>query len=173
MGVVRFISRKFDFIPQDWLLQVYPPFLFFGAKITSVDHQVKIELPLRWYNKNFHGTMFGGLMCAVSDPFSALLTQRLLGVKKVDVWTKKNCVEFMRPATSTLTLTVVVSDEDLQAIQKSLDEDDRAVHSFTHFFTDRRGREVAKVENTIFVRLKTKRGRKKSPLDASQDEEEE
>ena len=40
---------------------------------------VEVELRLTWWNRNAVGTMFGGSLFAMTDPFYALMLQHNLG----------------------------------------------------------------------------------------------
>lgn len=122
-------------------------------KEVSDDYRhLHVKIPLKWYGKNLYGTMFGGWMCAVADPLPALLVQRIF--RGTQVWTKRNSVDFLRPASSALELRVHVTQEDVNAIQAALDEKGHATHTFRFPFKDKRERNVAMVTNVIYVRRK-------------------
>lgn len=157
MNVVRFLGL-FKFLSDRRLLELYPPFFLMGVRIRDVHPQyrsMKAILPLRWYGKNFHGTMYGGFIASVSDPLAALLCLKIF--RKVEVWTKKHEVEFLRPAKSELTFMVEVSEQDVQEIQTQLDKEGRATHEFSFPCVDRHGRVIAQIRNQVFLRLRRKR----------------
>jgi acyl-coenzyme A thioesterase PaaI-like protein len=140
------------------MLQLYPPFLFLGVRIDSLSAdgtELTTSLPLRWYATNFHGTHFGGSLCAWSDPFPALLCARL--IPDVEVWTKDHRVEFRRPARGRLTLRVKVGETDLEEIKRQLDTAGKATRTFECPITDASGTVVARVTNTAYVRRRPKR----------------
>lgn len=73
--------------------------------------------------------MFGGWLCAVSDPFHALLCGRL--IPGLDVWSKANAVEFKRPAREQdVDFQVTITDEDLREIHDQLARAGKATHTF-------------------------------------------
>ena len=51
------------------LINMYPPYLGAGVRITHVSEDflnLEVEMPLRFYNRNYFGTHFGGsLYCHV------------------------------------------------------------------------------------------------------------
>ena len=54
------------------LLNVWPPLFFTGIKVLSIQEDfkhAKVKMALRFYNKNFVGTQFGGNLYAMTDPF--------------------------------------------------------------------------------------------------------
>ena len=126
-----------------------------GVKVLRVApdyRELSLEVPLRWYGRNMHGTMFGGFMCAVSDPLPTLLCERIF--KGVQVWTRKNAVEFHKPARSRLSLTVVIRPEDIATIEKELELKGQTTHTFEFSFIDKRDRVIATVSNTVYLRRK-------------------
>ena len=145
--------KRFKFLPPEKLLELYPPFLFMGVKVKSVspDHRkLHVVLPLRWYGRNMYGTMFGGFMCAVTDPLPALLCGQIFPGH--EVWTKANFVEFLRPATSLLHIKIEITDADVERIESELSREGRSSPVFEFFFRDREGRDIAFCRNTVFIR---------------------
>ncbi len=144
------------------LLQIYPPFLFMGVKILKLadDYRfVDVHLPLRWYGSNMHGTMFGGWLAAVSDPFAALLCAKRYS--DVVVWTKSQQIEFKRPARTDVHFRVEISDAIHSQILRDLETQGRSNPIFEYELKDKDNRTVARVRNTPFVGLKTAvKGRK-------------
>jgi acyl-coenzyme A thioesterase PaaI-like protein len=143
------------------ILEIYPPFLFMGAKIKSISkdgRELHARLPLRWYTQNIHGTMFGGFLCALADPLPAIMCARLL--PDVDVWTKTNMVDFVVPARGTVDLKIAITQKDMSTIRKALRTKSKALHRFDFAYTDRTGTIIAHVQNTVYFRMK--RGVKRS-----------
>jgi len=147
------VLRKLSFLPAHRLLELYPPFLMMGVKITYLSRDNRtlgVRVPLRWYSRNFHGSMFGGWLCAVSDPFHALLCGRL--IPGLDVWSKANAVEFKRPARTDVDFQVTITDEDLREIHDQLARAGKATHTFQATIRDQANEVVAHVKNTVYLR---------------------
>jgi acyl-coenzyme A thioesterase PaaI-like protein len=158
LGFLRRLKRRFD-RPPFKLLEYYPPLFFMGLRIEelSADHRkLRASLPLRWYARNFHGTMFGGHLCAASDPMAALLCAKIF--RGVEVWTKSNCVEFVKPARSRIEMLIEIKDSDLAQIHAQLDAQGKAFHSFEFDFRDRSGNVVAHVKNTVYLKRRMPTG---------------
>src|SRR5215831_5992143 len=50
----------------------YPPFLGAGVRIKEISEDlrtIEVHMPLRFWNKNYVGTHFGGSLYAMCDPF--------------------------------------------------------------------------------------------------------
>jgi acyl-coenzyme A thioesterase PaaI-like protein len=135
------------------LLEFYPPFFFMGAKvakITSDYRSIRVELPLRWYSKNHNGTMFGGFICAISDPIAALLCSRIFA--ECEVWTQSHSVKFLRPGRTRLHFDIHITDQDLEQIRLGLETHHKMSHTFEFDFKDRHQKVIAHVSNTVFLR---------------------
>lgn len=144
---------KFQALPLEKLLELYPPFLWMGMKITYLSKDFKTleaRVPLRWYVRNMHGTMFGGQICAATDPLPAMMCSRIF--KNVDVWTKRHAVEFKRPARSDLTIKIQITDADLDQIRQELDTHRRCSYDFRFNILDQQNHIVARVRNRVFFR---------------------
>lgn len=127
-----------------------------GVKVLAVasDYRhVHLRLPLRWYGKNLYGSMFGGFICAVADPLPTLLCHKIF--PHTDVWTKKQCVYFLKPARGDLDLFIDIAEEAVQAIQAQLAQEGATEYEFVFYLRDSRGRSMARIKNTIFIREKT------------------
>jgi acyl-coenzyme A thioesterase PaaI-like protein len=137
------------------LLEFYPPFLFMGAKIAKIApnfRSVRVELPLRWYAKNHNGTMFGGFICSISDPIAALLCSRIFA--ECEVWTQSHSVQFLKPGRTRLHFDITLSDHDLERIREGLAAQQKVSHTFEFEFKDRDEKTVARVINTVYLRIK-------------------
>ena len=147
------VLEKTKLVPKQKLLEFYPPFFFMGVKIKSVSEDYRnlhLEVPLRWYGKNMYGSMFGGFICAVADPLPALMCGRIF--PGVEMWTKANSVEFLKPGFGTLNVHVQIIEQDVEAISRQLETHNKATHTFEFYFRDRKGTNVAHVKNKIYLR---------------------
>ena len=60
-------SRKL----RRWV-NMYPPYLGAAVRVTHISpdfRHVEVEMPLRFYNRNYVGTHFGGSLYSMCDPF--------------------------------------------------------------------------------------------------------
>lgn len=163
MGLIRAIS-KIHFLPKDKLLQYYPPFFLMGVKVRRVGsdgRELEVTLPLRWYSKNTHGTMFGGFITAVADPLPAIMCGEIL--KGVEVWSKSQFVDFLKPGRTKLHATVKISEHDLKEIEKNLQAEAKTTHTFEFYFKDSAGANVAHVKNTVYFKRRALGSKKRDP----------
>ena len=62
-----------------WLMNVYPPYVGAGVRVTAWTDDfrfARVEMPLRWYNRNYVGTHFGGSLYSMVDPFFMIMLMR-------------------------------------------------------------------------------------------------
>ena len=93
------------------LINSWPPLLGAGIKIKSLSRDYRdivVNLSLRWYNKNYVGTHFGGSIFAMTDPFYMLMLIKNLGDEYI-VWDKAAQIDFKKPGTGVLTAHFVLN----------------------------------------------------------------
>ncbi len=140
---------------QTLILELYPPFFFMGVKILSISkdyRHLKVRLPLRRYGTNHNGTMFGGFICSASDPLAALMCSKIF--KNTEVWTQAHKVDFLRPGRTDLTIEIQITDDDLEAIQTGLNDHAKVSRSFQYDIRDSNGKLVARVLNTVHLKIR-------------------
>ncbi|CAD7844707.1 MAG: hypothetical protein [Olavius algarvensis Delta 4 endosymbiont] len=87
-------NRLFKF-----LLNIYPPYIGAGIRIRKVApdfREIVVQMRLRWYNRNYFNTHFGGSLYAMVDPFYCLMLVQVLG-KDYIVWDQAAPIEFKNP----------------------------------------------------------------------------
>ena len=96
-------------------IRFYPPYLGAGVRVTHVADDfrtVKVEMPLRFYNKNYVGTHFGGSLYAMCDPFFMLMLINILGPGYI-VWDKAAAIRFKKPGKGLVKATFTISEEKI------------------------------------------------------------
>lgn len=64
------------------MVNFWPLFLFAGIKVERIADDwryAKVRLKLRWYNRNYVGTQFGGSLFSMTDPWWMILVMECLG----------------------------------------------------------------------------------------------
>ena len=136
------------------LINYWPPFLFSGIRVIAVTddwRRVEAELRLRWWNRNAVGTMFGGSLFAMTDPFYPLMLQHNLG-PGYTVWTKSAAVEFLSPGRTVARVSFLLSAEVLHEIRAATEVGGKCEPEFSGVISDPEGRPIAKVYLTLHVR---------------------
>ena len=110
-------------------------------------------MKLKWYNKNYVGTHYGGSIYSMTDPFYMLMLIQILGNDYL-VWDKAAHIEFLKPGKTELCAKFHVSDKVLKEINKKTRDGSRCFAEFGVDVTDTSGKVIATVNKTVYVRRK-------------------
>lgn len=137
------------------LLNLYPPYLGAGVRVrTSPDLRTfEVRMPLRFWNRNYVGTHFGGSLYTMCDPFYMLILLDALGPAYL-VWDKEATIRFRRPGRGTVRATFHVSEEQIAGIRAAADRDGKVEPRFTVQVLDDAGEVVAEVEKLLWIKRK-------------------
>lgn len=140
----------------DRVMNFYPPYLGAGVRIAEADDDfryVRVEMPLRFYNRNYVGTHFGGSLYSMCDPFYMLMLLKNLGDDYL-VWDRAASIEFKKPGRGKVVAEFTLSDERIDEIRRRADEDGKVEPTFEVEVVDQKGDVVAVVEKVVYVRRK-------------------
>ena len=144
--------KRFKYI--NW----YFPFLFSGIRITDVNEEItkiKVEMRMRWYNRNMVGTHFGGSLYAMCDPHFMFIIMMNLGSDYI-VWDKSAKINFIRPGKGTVSAIFEIPMSEIMAIKKEIDTIGKKTYWYKVQVIDDDGTLVAEVDKEIYVREKKK-----------------
>ena len=139
------------------LINLYPPYLGAGVRVVHVSEdfrEVRVEMRLRFYNRNYVGSHFAGSLYSMVDPFYMLMLIEILGPEYL-VWDKSAEIEFVKPGRGTVRARFVVEDERLEEIRRATASGERFLPSWTVELCDEQGEVVARVRKTLYIRKKT------------------
>lgn len=147
------------------LMNIWPPLLGAGIHIKKIADDftaVDVEMKLRPWNKNYHGSHYGGSLFSMTDPFFAMILIKTLG-PDYTIWDKASTIRFKKPGKGKLTAHFTVAKERIDEIRAQADSQGKAEPLFKINILDEAGNVVAEVDKTISVR----RNGKKSPPKAA------
>jgi hypothetical protein len=136
------------------LINFWPPFFFTGIRLIGMSDDgrgAEAELRLRWWNRNAVGTMFGGSLFAMTDPFYPLMLQYNLGPGYI-VWTKSASMEFVSPGRTIARAGFLLSPENLDEIRRETASGKKFEPVFYVDICDPAAGLIAKVSLTLYVR---------------------
>ena len=110
-------------------------------------------MKLRFYNRNYVGTHFGGSLFAMTDPFFMILMMKNLGPDYV-VWDKQGTVRFLKPARGTVTARFTLPEERVAEAVRATAGGDKFEPVFRVDIVDQDNVTVADVEKTLYIRRK-------------------
>jgi acyl-coenzyme A thioesterase PaaI-like protein len=138
------------------LLNCYPPFIGAGIRVTYIApdwRQVRVEMRLRWHNRNYVGTHFGGSLFAMTDPFLMLMALQNLGPRYL-VWDKAAEIEFIAPGRSRVTTELALTEDDLALMRERTRNGEKYLPWFSVDVRGEDGGLVARVRRQLYVRRK-------------------
>ncbi len=139
-------------------LNIWPPFRGAGIRVrrlTSDWTEIDVEMKLRWWNRNYVGTHYGGSLFSMTDPFFALMLIENLG-KDYIVWDKSASIRFKKPGRGTVSASFRLSEEQIREIKQALNsqEKQKIEPVFTVEVKDESGSVIAEVEKLLHIRRK-------------------
>jgi|SRR5271163_3079694 len=143
-------------------LNLWPPFLGAGIRIRRFAPDWKaidVEMKLRWWNRNYVRTHYGGSLYSMADPFFMLMLIENLG-KDYIVWDKSASIRFRKPGRGTVFAEFRLSDEQIGEIKQALNSpalnpSDKIERVFRVEIKDGSGVVIAEVEKLLHIRRKT------------------
>lgn len=138
------------------LINFWPPFLGAGIKVERIDPdftKIEAKLKLRFYNRNYVGTAFGGSLYAFVDPFLMLMLIEKLGRGYI-VWDKAASIKFIKPGKSDVFATFEISNEEIERIKNELMHSPKLEPVYKIEIKDKNNELIALVEKTLYIRKK-------------------
>jgi acyl-coenzyme A thioesterase PaaI-like protein len=140
------------------LLNIWPPFLFTGIKVTELSsdfRQAKVRLKMRSWNKNALGTHFGGSLFSMTDPFYVLMILARLG-NKYYVWDKSADINFIKPGVGVVKAEFYVSDDFINEIIENTCHGEKYQPTVNVYVKNNDGELVAQLNRRLYIRQKNK-----------------
>jgi acyl-coenzyme A thioesterase PaaI-like protein len=138
------------------MLNIWPPFLFSGISILEISkdfRHAKVRLKKKALTSNYVGTLFGGSLFAMTDPFYMVMVMKNLG-KGYIVWDKKSEIDYVSPGKSTVYAEFNLLDSDLAEIKREVEASGKYLKWFEVEIKATDGTVVAIVKKQIYVRKK-------------------
>lgn len=135
-------------------INFWPPYLGAGIRVTYRNASltaVDVEMKLRFWNRNYVGTHFGGSLYSMIDPFFMLMLIENLGPGYI-VWDKAATIRFRKPGRGKVRAEFRLSDDQLARIRRDAAEGEKLEPAFLVQIKDEQGDLVAEVEKLLYVR---------------------
>ncbi len=139
-----------------FLFNIYPPLLGAGIRVKKISadfRELQVQMKLRWYNRNYVKTHFGGSLFSMTDPFIMTMLINILG-KDYIVWDKSSCIEFVKPGIGTVFAKFSITDDQIENILKNTGDGKKYYPEFQVTVTDEKNEIVAKVKKIEYIRRK-------------------
>lgn len=138
------------------LINFWPPMFFAGIKATRISDDfraIDVSLTLRWYNRNYVGTYFGGSLFSMTDPWYMLMLMHNLG-RDYYVWDRGAHIDFLAPGRGVVRAQFRITDETLEHIREQTASGEKYLPEFTVDILNENDTLVARVVRTLYVRHK-------------------
>ncbi|MGB3209395.1 MAG: DUF4442 domain-containing protein [Desulforhopalus sp.] len=155
--------RKFD--PMDYpgvfrlVMNSWPPYLGAGVLVEHIDRDwrtIRVSMKLRWYNRNYVNSHFGGNLFSMTDPFYMLMLIRNLGYDYI-VWDTAATIKFVNPGRGKVSALFSLDEQRLDEIRVKAASGEKLVERFRVDVLDEKGARVARVTKTLYIRRKRSR----------------
>lgn len=143
----RFLEKMINF---------YGPFLGAGVKLEELSKDfryAKVTMPLRFYNRNYMGTQFGGSLYAMVDPWYMLMLIKNLGSGYI-VWDKSATIHFRKPGRGKVTAEFKLTQEIIDEVKATVEANVKMDKVFKVEIKDEEGKLIAEVDKVVYVRKK-------------------
>ena len=135
-------------------INIWPPFFGAGIRVRWRSNQaVDVEMKLRFWNRNYVGTHYGGSLYSMADPFYMLMLMENLGRDYI-VWDKAASIRFRKPGKGRVKAEFRLTDAQLVEIREKLKLQEKYEPTFTVEVKDEAGEVVAEVQKVLHIRRK-------------------
>lgn len=135
-------------------VNLWPPYLFTGIRVLEIsDDFRRLVVGLRHsrLTSNYVGTLFGGSLFAMADPWWMIMMMRNLG-PGYTVWDKAGEIEFVSPGRGSVTATFVLDPAEVDGVRDRADAGERVLQWFPVEVVADDGTVVARVRKQLYVR---------------------
>lgn len=136
-------------------LNFYPPWIGAGIRVDEIRDNftyAKVSMPLRFYNRNYVNTHFGGSLYSMCDPMYMLLLLNALG-RDFIVWDKGARIDYRKPGKGTVSAEFLLQDELLDSIRAMQPNETRLIELPVDVKDDS-GEVVAQVVKIEYIKRK-------------------
>ena len=116
--------------------------------------KVRVKLPIKYNNRNYVGSIFGGSMFAAVDPIPMVQLINLLDSEFI-VWDKSAEIFFRAPAREDLYADFEYTEKELEEIKKSVSEDGELEIVKSTLLTNKSGSKTyCEVKKRVYIATK-------------------
>ena len=141
-------------------MNLWSPFRGAGVRVRRIApdyREIEVELSLKWHNRNYIGTHFGGSLYAMTDPFYMLMLIHVLGPDYV-VSHKAGAIEYLIATGEKVHARFRLDDATVADIEARTANGEKYLPQMAVEVKTAAGEIVARVTHTLYVRKKQKNG---------------
>lgn len=147
---------------KNWMLKYmnfWPPFMGAGIRVKNIApdfRSLDVELKMRFWNRNYVGSHYGGTIYSMTDPWYMLMLMQNIGRDYI-VWDKAADIQFLKPGYGKLTAHFNLTAEKIDEIKRAADANYKTEPTFTVQIKNEQGEVVAEVDKVLYVRRKDRK----------------
>lgn len=137
-------------------LNLYPPYWGTGIVVRHVApdfRHIVVDMKLRFYNRNYVGSHFGGSLSAMTDPFYMLMVMNNLGADYI-VWDKFGTIDYRKPGRGRVRAEFRIDETLLEEIRQATASRGKYEPTLGVDIVDEDGEIVSHVTRTLYIRRK-------------------
>ncbi len=135
-------------------INIWPPMFGAGIRVRWLSARaVDVEMKLRFWNRNYVGTHYGGSLYSMADPFYMLMLMENLGREYI-VWDKAASIRFRKPGKGKVRAEFRLSEAQLDEIREKLKLQEKYEPTFVVEVKDEAGDVVAEIQKVLYIRRK-------------------
>jgi len=137
-------------------MNFWPPFLGAGIRVEYMApdyHEIKVSMRLKFWNRNYVNTHYGGSLYSMTDPFYMLMLMQILG-RDFIVWDKAASIRFKKPGKGKVTATFKFDPAQIEDYKNLLVENEKIEPVLKVLILDEEKSVVAEVEKTLYIKRK-------------------
>ena len=151
-----FSGKSFRAFRIRQMFALYPPFLGAGVRVVKLGDNfdyIDVKLVLRFWNRNYVGTQFGGSIYSMCDPFLMYILIKKLGPEYI-VWDKGSDIKFIKPGKGDLFAHFSISDDEIDEIKRKAEVGEKVEPLYLVEVKDKTGLLVATVNKRLYIKKK-------------------
>lgn len=156
--ILRAIAEHTPPFVMKFFFNMYPPYFGAGIKVEEISadrRYMRVALKLRFYNRNYVGTQFGGSIYSMTDPHFMYLLLNNLGPEYI-VWDKAAKIDFIKPGKTHLIAEFRLDDKILQTVHEKTQTGEKYIFDLPVVVRDLNNEVIAEISKTLYVRKKRK-----------------
>lgn len=157
MSIAGAVVDKLPVSLVRFLFSLWPPFWFTGISLTRLSKDwryARVEMPLRFYNKNILGIHFGGSLYSMVDPWYMMLISKNIG-KSYYVVDYSATIQYQAPGRGRVYAEFFLSDTDINEIKQLASTNEKVIKTFTVLIKNTQQEIISEVKKKIYIRKRT------------------
>ncbi len=138
------------------IFNLYPPYLGTGITVRHIApdyRRIEVDMALRWYNRNYVGTHFGGSLSAMTDPFYMLMVMHNLGPDYL-VWDRFGTIDYLKPGRGRVFATFRIEPSQVETFRAATANGEPHLPTLSVDIVDPDGQAIARVTRQLWIRRK-------------------